>query len=289
MKNNKRDLAEGLVFATFWASATVATKFAIRSVDAFLLTCIRFLVVGSILLLYIYLIKRNRPALPNRVEFRKLFLLGLLNITLYMTGFLIAVQTVSAGLISLLMATNPLILIIMSAIFLHKKPTRNQWIGIVVCLIGLVFACIPNLQNSHATLLGLIALIIGNIALSAGSIYYSGSKIGLPKLTVNAWQVTIGGLLFIPIVCIDPRHFHLNADLNFFLSFAWLVIPVSIIAYALWLHLLHKDPVKAGGWLFLTPALGYLMAVVIMHEKITGYGITGALLVVAGLMYSRKK
>lgn len=282
------DIVEGLFFALLWASATVATKFAIRSVDPFLLTCIRFLLVAILLQLYTYIIRGKNNRVPKREEFSKLLVLGICNITIYMTGFLIAIKTVSAGLISLVTATNPLILILLAAIFRHKKPTVYQWRGIFVCLAGLILASIPNLQHSHATGKGLIALVAGIIALSAGSVYYSKSNMALSKMTVNTWQITIGGLLFIPIVLLNSSNNFLKPDLNFFLSFAWLVVPVSIIAYGLWLHLLHKDPVKAGGWLFLTPVLGYIMAVIILHEPLTVYGVIGALLVISGLMYSRK-
>lgn len=283
------DIVEGLFFALFWASATIATKFAVRSVDPFLLTCIRFLVVAAILLLYNYGIRKKHSRLPTRHEWGTLLILGTLNILVYMSGFLIAIKTVSAGLISLVMAANPLILIILSGIFLHKRPTPYQWTGIIISFAGLVLAAIPNLAHNHATLTGLVALIIANISISAGSVYYSRSKPVLPKMLVNTWQITIGGLLFLPVIWFNKANNFIHPGLNFFLSFAWLVVPVSIVAYALWLHLLHKDPVKASGWLFLTPALGYLMAVIILHEPVTLYGVMGAVLVITGLMYSRRK
>ena len=283
------DIAEGLIFAIFWASATVATKFAVHSADPFLLTCIRFLIVGAVLQLYVYGVKRKSGVFPTKPEFKKLLVLGILNITLYMSGFLIAIEYVSAGLISLVTAANPLILIILSAVFLKKRPTTHQWIGIVVCLAGLILAAIPNLQNSHATLPGLAALLLGITALCFGSIYFSKANLSLSKLTVNTWQMTIGGILFIPVILLNGHHTFLIPDLNFFLCLLWLVVPVSIVAYALWLSLMHKDPVKASTWLFLTPVLGYIMAILILRERVTAFGLTGAILVLTGLMYSRRK
>jgi drug/metabolite transporter (DMT)-like permease len=103
------------------------------------------------------------------------------------------------------------------------------------------------------------------------------------------WQIIFGGLLFIPIVAFNAGNLYFVPNFNFFASFLWLVFPVSIVAYSLWLHLLHKDPVKAGIWLFLTPVLGYAMAVIILREPLTLFGVIGALLVVTGLFYSRKR
>ncbi len=283
------EIVEGLIFSLLWASATVATKYAVHSVDPFLLTLLRFLFVALILQGFAYVFNRKATRLPSAEEFKQLFILGFLNVTVYMSGYLIAIKTVSAGLISLFSATNPLILILLSALILKKKLSTNQWVGIIISFAGLILAAIPNLKDSHATVLGLVAFVAGITALSCGSIYFSRSSIKLNKMAVNTWQITIGGLLFIPIVLLNSGNNYIKADLNFYLSFAWLVVPVTIIAYALWLKLLETDPVKAGIWLFLTPALGYAMAVVIMHERITGYGVAGALLVVTGLLYSRRK
>ena len=283
------DIAEGLLFALLWSSATVATKFAFHSCDLFLLTLIRFLTVSVILLSYNYIVKRKSSRLPTKTEFKKLLILGVLNVTVYMSGYLIAIKYVSAGLISLITAVNPLLLILFSALFYKRKLSSFEIIGVVVSVSGLVLAAIPNLYNSHATLPGLLALIAGICALSSGSIYYANSGLSLKKMEVNTWQITLGGILFLPIVFLNRGHNFLIPDLNFFLSIAWLILPVSVIAYAMWLILLQRDSVKAGLWLFVTPAFGYLMAVIILHEKITVYGVLGSLLVVSGLLYSRKK
>lgn len=283
------EILEGLLFSILWASATVATKFAVHSVDPFLLTLLRFLVVAIILQVYAFVFRKKISRLPTKQEFFQLLILGILNVTVYMTGYLIAIKTVSAGLISLFSASNPLILIMLSALVLKKKLSIHQGVGIAIAFSGLILAAIPNLKDSHATFWGLLAFVAGITSLSFGSIYYSKTNLQLSKMSVNTWQITMGGLLFIPIVALNTGNNYLHADLNFFLSFAWLVIPVTIIAYALWLKLLTVDPVKAGIWLFLTPVLGYIMAVIIMHERMTIYGVSGAILVVIGLLYSRRK
>ncbi|RYE16165.1 MAG: EamA family transporter [Sphingobacteriaceae bacterium] len=89
------DIAEGLLFALLWASATVATKFAFHSCDLFLLTLIRFVTVSIILLFYTYVVKGKSSTFPTKTEFKKLLILGVLNVTIYMSGYLIAIKYVS--------------------------------------------------------------------------------------------------------------------------------------------------------------------------------------------------
>jgi drug/metabolite transporter (DMT)-like permease len=282
------DLLEGLLFALFWSSATVATKFGLRSADPFLLACCRFLLVGAMLLSYVYLIRWKRYKTPGQKAFKHLFILGFLNITFYIGAFVLAVQTVSAGLVSLFSAATPLMITLLSAVWLKRKVQPYEWLGIVIAVAGLTLAALPNLQNSHATAGGIFILLAGQAALATGSVYYARIQIELPKIVVNTWQTVIGGLLFIPLVAAHYKQLYLVADTNFYLSLAWLVVPVSIISYSLWLHLLNKDTVKAGMWLFITPLLGFMLAVIIMHEKLTVFAVAGACLVIIGLWISKR-
>lgn len=283
------EITEGVLFAILWASATAATKFGIRSVEPLLLACIRFLLVGGLLTGFVYIVRAGKFRLPTKKEFRHLFILGLLNITIYIAAFVIAVKMVSAGLVSLFNAMPPLVITMLSAIWLKRPVQAKEWVGIGLAFSGLAIAAIPNLQSSHATLGGIFILMAGQVALATGSTYYAGIKLELPRLVINAWQTAIGGLLLIPIVLLNRKNIYLIADSNFYWSLGWLVIPVSVIAYSLWLHLLHKDSVKAGMWLFVTPVLGYLLAVWLLREKVTVFAMVGALMVIAGVSIARRK
>lgn len=281
------EIAEGILFAILWASATVATKFGIRSIEPLLLACIRFLIVGGVLTGFVYGIRARRYRLPTRTEFKHLFVLGLLNITVYIAAFVIAVKMVSAGLVSLFNAMPPLVITLLSAIWLKRAIQPREWLGILLAFSGLAIAAVPNLQSSHATLGGILILLLGQVAMATGSTYFASIKLELPRLVINAWQTAIGGLLLIPVMLLNYRNIYLVPDSNLYWSLGWLVIPVSILAYSLWLHLLHKDTVKAGMWLFVTPVLGYIMAVIILREKITAYAVTGAVMVISGLTIAK--
>ncbi len=283
------EIVEGISFAVLWASATVATKLGLRSADPFLLSCLRFLSVGIILNIYVYIIRTGKYKLPNKKQFKQLFMLGLFNVTLYIGAFVIAVRMVSAGLISLFTATNPLMITLLSAFWLKRKIEPREWTGMALAFCGLAVAALPSLHNSHATLGGILILIAGICSLSVGSIYYANTGLTLHRLVVNTWQTTIGGLLFIPVVLVCCHRVFIIPDANLYLSLGWLVVPVSIVSYGLWLHLLQRDTVKAGMWLFATPVLGYIMAALVLHEKITYFAVAGTLLVITGLWYAKRR
>ena len=64
-------------------------------------------------------IRRNR--MPVKTEWRQLMLFGLLNISIYLGLYIIAMQNVSAGLGSLFIAVNPVMISFISAgLFGHR-------------------------------------------------------------------------------------------------------------------------------------------------------------------------
>jgi probable blue pigment (indigoidine) exporter len=80
-----------------------------------------------------------------------------------------------------------------------------------------------------------------------------------------------------------------NFDLKFWLSLAWLIIPVSIFAIQLWLRLLREDAVRASLWLFLCPIFGLGFATLFLDEPFTLYTTVGTAIVLIALYIGQKK
>lgn len=96
----------GILFAALWASASVATKIGIRSADPLILANVRFLVAGSLMLLFAYTLFPSKNSLPRGREWRQLIVFSLLNTTLYLSAFVISMREVAAGIGSLSTATG---------------------------------------------------------------------------------------------------------------------------------------------------------------------------------------
>lgn len=285
-----RQLSIGLTFAVLWASASIATKFGIKSAEPLVLASVRFLLAGVLLIAYCHLPRsaKQRYPIPTTGDWRELTVLGILNTTLYLGCFFTALQSVSAGLASLFIATNPLLITVISAIWMRRKVKRNEWAGILLAIVGLLITTIPTIQSSQASLKGIIILLCGMISFSVGSVRLSNLRLELASVVVNAWQVLIGGLLLTPLALLlnDVNTTRLN--LNFYMSLLWLTVPVSILAMQLWLYMLKQDAVQAGTWLLLTPVLGYVLSAILLKEPITTYIVMGTAVVILGLYISRR-
>ena len=289
-----KQLLPGLLFAALWASASVATKFGVQSVHPFMLATVRFFIAGGGMLLFAYGIQRTKNAWPVGIEWRQLAIFALLNTTIYLGAFVLALKQVSAGIGSLSTATNPLFIALISALWLRRLPRWNEAGGLLLGLIGVGIATWPLLQNSYATIEGLAILLIGMISVSAATVYYAQIQWRLPSLVVNGWQVLLGGLLLLPFTLLtgflEPEAFrNSHYDGRFWASVLWLIIPVSVGALQLWFYLVRQDAVRASLWLFLCPIFGFVYSYLLMGEPITTYTFAGTGLVIAGLWLGRKQ
>jgi len=282
-----KNLLIGILFAMLWASASSATKIGIQSAQPLVIGNFRFFIAGFLMLGYAYLFQKNR--LPKGAEWKQLAIYGVLNVTIYLGFFVIAIKHVSAGIGSLATATNPLIISILSAFGLNRSIKKMEFLGLILGITGVGIATYPLLKNSFADVEGLIILSISMISYSVGTVYYSSQKWNLPSLVINGWQVLLGGILLIPMTLFFTDWTNNTYDLRFWGSVFWLVIPVSIGAVQLWLYLLKKDPIKASLWLFLCPIFGFVYAAFLLKEPITFYTCVGTLLVILGLYSAQRE
>jgi drug/metabolite transporter (DMT)-like permease len=276
----------GIVFAMLWASASTAGKFGLRSVEPLTFFTIRFMVAGFIMVVFAHGVMRYR--LPEGKEWWQIVLFGTFNTTLYLGIFIIALQYVAAGITTMAIALNPLLISVMSSVVMKRRVLGKEWIGILLGMIGVALATYPLVSSGHSTIGGVLLIVLCMITYSAGSVYYSTVQWQLQRTTINAWQIVAGAVQLAPFAL----YFHESEnsyDLRFWLSLAWLVLPVSIGAVQLWLRLLKEDTVRASMWLFLCPVFGLIFATFFLSEPFTLHTAVGAVLVIVALYIGQSK
>lgn len=284
-----KNILTGLLFSILWASASVATKFGVESAPPLILANVRFFIAGILLLLFSYLFgKDDSFRLPRTSEFGQLALFGFLNTTLYLGLYVYAMKYTAAGIGSLAVSTNPLIIVLLSALWLGRRPVRADWMAIVLGMSGIAIATYPLLKGSHTTAFGVVLLILSMIIVSAASVYYASIQWKLSNLLINAWQVMLGGIFLLPITLLTSDFSSMNWDARFWMSALWLSLAVSIVGLICWFYLLRIDTVRASMWLFLCPLFGFFFAWWLMGEPITSYTVFGTLLVLVGLYMGQR-
>ncbi|HVU99635.1 MAG TPA: EamA family transporter [Puia sp.] len=287
MQKGFRPLVAGLFFSFLWSSAATATKIGLQAVQPFTICVVRFFSAGTIMILLSRFVLRQR--LPRGREWRAIALYGVLSNSVYLGLYVLAMRQVSAGLGSLSVAMNPLLINLMTALLLRRRLPVLTLVCLVICMAGVMLAAWPLLQNSTATPAGLLILLSGLVAYSAGVVYFSRVEWnGLPLLAINGWQVLLGGVFLLPLAAAVYRPSLNHWGMKALGAIGWLAIPVSIGAVQLWLYLLKRDAARSSFWLFLTPVFGFVISNVFTGEPITGYTIVGMLLVIGGIYWPNR-
>lgn len=279
----------GVLFAMLWASAAVATKIGVESVQPLVLGNIRFFIAGIFLLAFSYLFRKGENyRLPRGKEWWQLSIFGFLNTTLYLGLYVFAMKFSAAGIGSLAVSTTPLLIVIFSAFFMKRFPNLKEISGMFLGMLGVGIATIPLLQDSITSVLGIVLLMLSMIAVAGASVYYAQVKWLLPSILINGWQVLLGGIFQLPVT-MYMMEYSVNAwDSRFWYSVLWLSLAVSVVGLICWFYLLMIDTVKASFWLFLCPVFGFIYAWILLGEPITWYTWLGTVLVLSGLVISRK-
>lgn len=283
----KTDILIGILFSILWSSAAIAAKLGFHSASPIELVMLRFLAVGTLLLLGM-LLYNGKIHLPLKTEWYKIAIFGFLNTTVYLGCFFIAIKDLPGGLGNLFTSVNPLIILLLSNLWMKRKVKLKELIGMLMCTAGLVLATFPLLKTQEISITPVIIMLLGMFSFSLGNVYYSKTKFSLSTDSINAWQIIIGGIGLSPLLLFNSDDAYLIPDLNFWLNLLWLSVVVSIISVRLWFYLLKKDPVHASQWLYLAPVFGYVLSYLILGEAITGYAIAGTFVVIAGLILSKK-
>ncbi len=147
-----------------WGSTYLTIKFALVSFPPFMQNGTRFLLAGSILLLWARW--RGQP-MPNLVQWRNATVVGSLMLAANVGGVAYAEQWLASGLVVAFIAIVPALITIASLPF-GIRPTRMEVIG-----IGLGFAGVLLLVRGEAftsSPIGVLAIVTAAVGWSTGSV-----------------------------------------------------------------------------------------------------------------------
>lgn len=277
----------GIAFAFLWASASTATKIALQTTQPFVIAVSRFFIAGTIMLFTAHILLRKR--MPAQKEWKHIIIYGLLNISIYLGLYVIAMQKVSAGLGTLSVGINPVFISFIAAIVFRQRIALAGFISLLLCCTGVFIAAWPLVMASYASVDGMAIMMLSMLAYSTGAVYYSRTNWnGLDILTINGWQTFLGGIILLPVLFFTYHGEKNIYDFHFWSGTLWLAIPVSIGAVQCWLLLLKHNTAKAAYWLFLCPIFGFFIAWVFLKEPLSWYTLFGVLLVIAGLYIAQQ-
>lgn len=276
----------------FWGSTYLAIKYAMQTLPPFLMAGSRFLFAGSILFLWARLSKDYEP--PTRAQWRTSIVVGTLLLLGGNGGVVLAQHYIPSSLAALLVATEPLWIVILSWLWLQSG--RPNWKVVLGLLIG--FAGVWMLISGRATTagdadgigqwIGTIAVIVGALSWAAGSIYgLRGSTPKSPLLAAGTQMISGSvSLLLVGIIRGEWSTFDPAAvSYNSLFGLAYLIVFGSLVGFTAYSWLLRNArPSMVATYAYVNPVIAVLLGWLIAGESMTGQMLIGAGIIVGSVV-----
>jgi drug/metabolite transporter (DMT)-like permease len=192
-------------------------------------------------------------------------------------------------MVSLLLNLTPLIVGLFGIIFLREHPSRGQWFGISLTLIGVAFYFLP-IDANRLQIFGLLVAVGGVVTNAASAILgRQVNRLGTTSpLMITFISMGVGAVVLLALGVLVQGFGRL--DLQSWLLIAWLAIVNTAFAFTLWNHTLRTLSAVESSILnsLMMPQIA-ILAFVFLSEALSVKEIIGLVLVGLGALIVQLK
>jgi drug/metabolite transporter (DMT)-like permease len=269
----------------FWGLSFIGSKIALTGFTPFALIFIRFGVAS--LFFIAFFLKRGIPRLSRRDHWR-VFATSLVQPWLYFIFETNALRYTSASKVSLIIATIPIFVLIITAFILKKRPSLLNLIGILGSLIGVALLVVGDdaFKWEMNTLLG--DLLIFGAVISAA--LYIISMRGLVQvysaIEITGLQFIYGALLFAPEFLWElPGIQWSGINSQAIIAISALTLFATVGAFGSYNYALSKiSATKASIYLNGVPVVTVLGGWAILGERLSSLQFVGAAVILIAVL-----
>jgi drug/metabolite transporter (DMT)-like permease len=246
--NSKTYISLLLVLVSLvWAGSFVAVRITVKEISSVDLGFLRFLVATPFMVL-ILLLSKKETRLPIK-DFLSLSVLGLTGVTLLYIFQFIGIEQTTASTAAVLINTNVIFVVILSATFLKENFSFKKSIGIALSFFGVLVVIFAQMTNesiifSNVFLIGCIFMVLSALCWAIYSIVGKKLLDKYDPFTVTTYAFILGTIFFLPVVLPDITDVVQNISFNGWISILYLALICSVFGYVAWYYALSK--IEAG-------------------------------------------
>lgn len=281
--------------SVIWGGTFVAGRSISNEIPALLAASLRFAIASLSLTFILILFNRGFKKI-NFSQALTLIGLGFCGIYTYNICFFYGLHYIDASRASLIVASNPAMMAILSFLLYREKISLVKFIGITFCLLGAMIVIINKvphtLVRSSNSWMG-DALIFGCVlSWVIYSIFSKKIVKEIGALHTVTYSIYVGTLLLIitaymngQIVEIDIQKLSFNAIISLF----YLGAIGSALAYILYYDGIQQiGATRAGVFIALNPLTAVVFGVILLKESFSLQIFMGGILVIIGIFLTNK-
>ena len=269
-----------------WGSTYMATDWALQAFPPFLMTAVRFLVAGALLVAVSY----PAYAKTSRQQFKNALIQGILILGIGSGGAMWSIKYLDSGIASLIVGCEPLVLVFFLWYFLEQRPSWQKLLGVGFGITGMyILFSQKSFTTQPDAYKGVAAIGIAILGWSFGTIHLKKneappSKVwhtGLQMLSSGVFLLLISLLVQEDMATIPSRFTWVALG-----AFLYLMIFGSIIAYSAFNYLLIKeDPSKVATATYINPIIALFLGWSLNDEIISGQALLAAAVLILGVVF----
>jgi drug/metabolite transporter (DMT)-like permease len=270
-----------------WGSAFIAGKFAVQSFQPATVAFLRFFGAAILLFPLMWIMEKNRKKLTLK-DIGLFTVLGLTGIALYNICFFLASKHAPVIKSSLFIASNPVLIVLLSGLFLKESISKNNIIGMIIALTGVTFI----ITDGHLLTLFQLGfepidfVLLG--AVISWALYSVVGKVVLKKYSAvesTTYAVAFGTLFLLPFALVETSWQDVQqANLTTWAAIAHMSIFVTVVSFVMYYYGIKEvGAAKASIFINVMPVSAVLMATIYLGETFTWAHGVGAALVLSGV------
>lgn len=255
-----------------WGTTFAVVNLNLSDLSPFWVSVYRALPAGLLLLLCV----RRMP----EISWARLILLAFCNITAFFCLLFLAAYHLPGAVAGTLSAIMPLSLMLLEWIGYRKLPDTKRVVVALIGVTGVVFLLNPS---ANLDPFGVLCAIISTLLVAQSAIWINQWPVK-DVLGFTAWQLTIGGILLIPVAFIFAGA-PAPVNMGEVPALIWLIVPNTALAYAIMTWSIRKiGPALVSLLTPLNPVVAVTLGVILVGEQLSSVQYIGIALVIGALI-----
>jgi drug/metabolite transporter (DMT)-like permease len=197
--------------------------------------------------------------------------------------FLALAYEVSPGMLAIILGAQP----ILTAVFAKEETNKNQWLGLLLGIQGLVLVVGDSIFKGTISVVGISSALLSLASITIGTIWQKRISLSLPANM--ALQYTVSSILLVFLALVFESY-AVSWTIQFGIALAWMV-PIISVGATLLLYLLIRrgNLTNVTSLFYCVPPVTALLDYAVFGHSLHLTAFLGMILIVGGLMLINRK
>jgi len=271
-----------------WGSTYLAIRYAVATIPPLVTAGIRHTIAGSVLLAWAC----ARGYRPRREHWIGGIVLGALFFLIGHGSLHWAEQHVASGLAALLIATEPMFILVLAWMTGQQRISRLSALGLAVGVIGVAILTGVELSAKDMSLIGLIVVLAGSLSWSAGVVITPKLQLPEDAIARTAVPLVCGAAMLLLTAGVTGEFHQLHwstVSLKSILGLGYLITFGSIVAFTAYTWLLQRcPPTLVATHTYANPVVAVLLGWLLASEPLTPRVALASVAILGAIVLIRK-